>query len=161
MSVPKDREAYNAARRKRYAEDPEFRAQLLAYTKKHVTKNREHYNEYARQWKKKTRKNNPDKARSTDRRLKYKVPDGWYEEQLAKQGGGCAICGRNETGMDSWNKKLKRLSIDHNHKCCPGGNSCGKCVRGILCSKCNPALAMVEEVPDWCAKALAYLSQYS
>ena len=26
---------------------------------------------------------------------------------------------------------------DHDHRCCPGPNSCGKCVRGLTCRACN------------------------
>lgn len=41
---------------------------------------------------------------------------------------GCEVCGSFES-----------LVIDHNHNCCQSANSCGKCVRGVLCSKCNMA----------------------
>lgn len=52
-----------------------------------------------------------------------------YDTLLAHQGGVCAICQRPP-------KKVS-LAIDHDHHCCPGAWSCGKCVRGLLCSYCN------------------------
>jgi hypothetical protein len=53
-----------------------------------------------------------------------------YIDMEKSQNGVCAICKNPEL-------KNNRLSVDHNHACCPGTKSCGKCVRGLLCSKCN------------------------
>lgn len=36
------------------------------------------------------------------------------------------------------------FAIDHNHSCCPGGNGCAKCVRGLLCGACNTRLGSLE-----------------
>lgn len=70
-----------------------------------------------------------------------------YKVMLAAQDGTCAICDRScKTG--------RRLSVDHDHACCPGRKSCGDCVRGLLCYTCNAYLIGVyEKLPadmqDW------------
>lgn len=53
------------------------------------------------------------------------------ETLLALQGSvkmECAVC-----------RSRDDLVIDHDHGCCPGPNSCGACVRGLLCNGCNAA----------------------
>lgn len=60
----------------------------------------------------------------------YNLPPGGYAKLYEAQGGKCAICQR-ATG------KTKRLAVDHDHSCCPGKTSCGRCVRGLLCGPCN------------------------
>jgi hypothetical protein len=54
------------------------------------------------------------------------------------QNGVCAICKNPE-------KHNKRLSVDHDHNCCPETKTCGKCTRGLLCSICNKTLGMVKD----------------
>jgi hypothetical protein len=56
-----------------------------------------------------------------------------YGAMLEAQGGGCAICGRKDSG----NPRTTALHVDHDHMCCPGQRSCGKCIQGILCHVCN------------------------
>ncbi|MHA7261938.1 endonuclease VII domain-containing protein [Arthrobacter sp. TMN-37] len=74
-----------------------------------------------------------------------------YETLLARQGGGCAICG------SSLRADGARLSIDHDHRCCAGEASCGNCIRGILCPNCNRGLGLFQDQPDLLKKAIAYL----
>ncbi len=95
----------------------------------------------------------------------YKMTAGGFERLLLQQGGHCALCSTTQTtGHDG--KKI-RLHIDHDHSCCPGMKSCGKCVRGLLCGGCNALIGMLERIlkdaevvasPDtWTAKAINYL----
>lgn len=48
-------------------------------------------------------------------------------------------------------------NIDHDHKCCPGTKSCGKCVRGILCPKCNKVLGLVDDSRSTLMRLADYL----
>lgn len=72
------------------------------------------------------------------------------------QGGLCFLCGKPETARE-WRgeKKPKMLAVDHDRRCCPGARSCGKCVRGLLCFKCNRDLAIVDN-DEWLQKAIPY-----
>lgn len=63
----------------------------------------------------------------------YSLPPGFYEALYEAQGGRCAWC-RRASGA------TRKLAVDHDHSCCPGATSCGKCARGLLCSACNAFL---------------------
>jgi len=74
-----------------------------------------------------------------------------YKAMLAVQGGGCAICGRVHSG----HKGHKRLHIDHDHKV---QETYGiLVVRGILCSRCNTTLGLLQDDPATLRKAAEYL----
>jgi hypothetical protein len=78
---------------------------------------------------------NPDRVRAMSLRV-YSITPERYEAMLAAQGGRCAICRRPEKALNR-NGVVMQLHVDHDHRCCPGGRSCGKCVRGLLCHACN------------------------
>jgi len=42
----------------------------------------------------------------------------------------------------------RNVHVDHDHFCCPGSNSCGACVRGFVCPRCNHVIASIEGVRD-------------
>ena len=74
----------------------------------------------------------------------YGITGAQYRALLDEQGGVCRICGKAETATHQ-SGSLRRLSVDHDHKCCPGKKSCGKCVRGLLCARCNSAIGLIDE----------------
>lgn len=61
--------------------------------------------------------------------FKYNIDIDWY---LSKIDGPCDIC--NEKPYQN------ALHVEHDHACCGGSGSCGKCVRGLVCASCNTHL---------------------
>lgn len=82
---------------------------------------------------------NKERLRRAQLKHKYAVTPEWYDEQLEKQGGHCAICPSTTSGT-----KGAFFSVDHDHACCPGKKSCGDCVRALLCLRCNNNLGWYE-----------------
>jgi len=81
---------------------------------------------------------------------RYNITYEQYFSILDKQGGVCAVCGKAEFTQ-------RQLCVDHDHTCCPGPVSCGKCIRGLLCSKCNRGLGLLKDSCELLEKALTYL----
>lgn len=74
----------------------------------------------------------------------------------------CAICTKDLLVLkrEGGTGKLKAtLNIDHNHECCPGNRSCGKCIRGPLCSACNMAIGLLRDDPNIIYSALDYIQR--
>jgi len=133
-------------------------------------KRRDHY-QTAKGEAKQYREKNKEKIKqyfidNKERFLEYKSDYNWayrikkeygiYPEQFYemsdKQGGVCAICGREET--ESYNSTVRtgRLCIDHNHET-------GK-LRGLLCMRCNRAMGMFQDNSILLRKASEYLEEY-
>lgn len=81
---------------------------------------------------------------------KYGLTRDDYVNLEKSQNGVCKICGESE-------KYNKRLSVDHDRSCCSGQGSCGKCIRGLLCSTCNKVLGQVNDDKVLLQKMIDYL----
>lgn len=92
-------------------------------------------------------------------RATYNKSIGWYEAQFAKQGGVCGICGKPEHRKGRGGE-VKALAVDHNHRCCAGQVSCGKCVRGLVCEGCNHTLGFAQDSTEILESAILYLKQF-
>ena len=71
-----------------------------------------------------------------------------YDNMLQEQAHCCKACREEFT---------KTPHVDHDHACCPGKLSCGKCVRGLLCGGCNTTLGFMQDSPDKLAALADYL----
>lgn len=88
----------------------------------------------------------------------YAIGIADYEALLQAQGGVCAICEKPPTETLRFQYKTRRLEVDHDHACCPGKKSCGKCIRGLLCLHCNSRLLpAIERNPKLLQSAAEYL----
>ncbi len=56
---------------------------------------------------------------------------------------GCELCGERP-GIDKHGRL--NLFVDHDHSCCAGPHSCGRCVRGFLCPGCNIRIGHLEKL---------------
>lgn len=88
-----------------------------------------------------------EQKRNTKRRYtKYNLTEESFHALLEAQAHICPICGKPDPTY-----------VDHDHNCCDGQHSCGKCVRGILCRNCNTALGMLSDSPEALKRAAQYL----
>lgn len=72
---------------------------------------------------------------------RYQMSDERFADLLAEQDDKCAVC-RGEFGVRT--DGVVQVIIDHDHACCPGHRSCGECVRGLTCQRCNLAVGWYE-----------------
>lgn len=71
------------------------------------------------------------------------------ERLLEQQAWRCAI---GDEPID-----IRSAVVDHDHSCCPGDHSCGKCIRGLLCKPCNAGIGMLQDSVDKAVRAALYL----
>lgn len=95
--------------------------------------------------------NNPLKSRKRGLKAKGLTLEA-YDDLLKKQKGKCLICGVKESDSK------KRFAVDHDHTCCFGQNTCGNCIRGLLCQRCNLVLGQVEDSVPLLKAMVKYLS---
>jgi len=126
--TPEKRAQYNAARRAQYKADPERRKKLC---------------EQAKLW----WSEHPEK-RLDSRIRKFGITGEDYKRLLAKQGGGCAICG----STDAKDGRGSRLFVDQDHET--------RTVRGLLCSKCNFAIGQLDDDTERLRRAILYLRSH-
>jgi hypothetical protein len=92
-------------------------------------------------------KENKETIAANSRKHAYGITQEQFEVKIREQDGKCAIC----------YKPLTRPDVDHDHTCCPGKKSCGKCTRGILCHGCNTFIGLAGDSIEILSNAIQYL----
>jgi hypothetical protein len=83
-----------------------------------------------------------------------------YSRMLHGQDGVCGVCGTDDPSP--W----LNFDVDHDHGCCAGSRSCGLCVRGLLCRRCNCQMQAseywegAEQREEFTPEQRVYLSRY-
>ena len=85
--------------------------------------------------------------------MTYNLTVEQYDALLVAQGGGCAICETKTPGGRG------TFHVDHDHSCCSGRKTCGKCVRGLLCHSCNIGQGHFKDDPARLIASANYLKR--
>lgn len=78
---------------------------------------------------------------------------------LQTQEWRCAVCRERFEAEFSSSGSRGGPFVDHDHACCPGSKSCGNCVRGLLCMRCNTAAGLLRDDPIIIARLGRYLRE--
>lgn len=95
-----------------------------------------------------------DIRRKSHLKRRYNLTTEQFDAMLAAQNNKCAVCERELESR--WH-----TNIDHDHACCPGKKSCGKCIRALLCSSCNQGIGYLQDSPEILLKAVQYLQSHA
>ena len=99
------------------------------------------------------RKTNSDATRIYHLKGNYQMSIADWESLFDSQGRRCACCDTEDSGGRGW-------MTDHDHSCCAGKISCGRCVRGILCCNCNLSLGGARDSVQILNKMIGYLKAW-
>ena len=132
-----NREELNARRRAKRAANPES---ARALQRANYAANRDQRREEARNYRASLA---PGVMRMRDQSWRYGLPPGGFEQWLIKQDFCCYLC-REPLDLE----KKRGVHVDHDHSCCRGNRSCGKCIRGLACHACNTGIGAFGDDPE-------------
>jgi hypothetical protein len=118
---------------------------------KNYQENIQRYKEHAKMFSKRHPSKRRKIARKSHLKITFKMSLEDFTKLFKKQRRRCAGCGSKTHRGNGWN-------VDHDHSCCPGKKSCGKCIRGILCAPCNQALGLLRDSIKVLLRLVGYLS---
>jgi hypothetical protein len=141
--------AKKAAYDREYVRTPERRAKKKAYDLVYCQEHRAEKNAYSLQW----YKDHPEQVRNTRLKRCFNITTEIWDAKFAAQNFRCALCNTADAGKHGWH-------TDHDHSCCPGVNSCGKCIRAILCGTHNKGLGHFQDSSEMLRAAADYIERW-
>jgi hypothetical protein len=97
---------------------------------------------------------NVDRCKNNYLKRQYNTTLEEYNKQILEQAGLCAACHR------PLDLSGKAPPVDHDHACCPGHKSCGKCNRGVIHEQCNKALGCINDDLDILRHLIQYIENW-
>lgn len=129
-----------------YMREYHRRRKAAGYKRIYTPEQYARHKERGKKWRAGSKERTKGRTQVAWRRYMYKLEPETYDALFAKQDGMCALlCGRPIE------------CVDHDHHCCSGAKSCGKCVRGLLCKRCNAAIGSLNEDFELLLRAAKYL----
>lgn len=102
--------------------------------------------EQVRTWNREWYRRNPrslEQNQTMHWRARYGLTPERWTSMLAEQDGCCYLCGEPlDLGA------TRKIHVDHDHSCCRGNRSCGRCVRGLACEECNHGIGQFGDDPE-------------
>lgn len=92
------------------------------------------------------REDHPEATRAHYMKWAWGITPEEFQDLVAAQGGKCANPACERSAED----------LDHDHSCCIGKKTCGRCIRGVLCKRCNYKLGLLERDLDLIQGLLSY-----
>lgn len=129
--------AYQAERQQQPEVKVRRRRQGVTWSRTYREKNREAINAKARA------AYDPALTSARNRAFKFGLSPEETQRRFDEQGGRCYL-GGEPIDLDA----PRGYYVDHAHWCCPGRNTCGKCVRGLTCNNCNVGAGGFGDDPD-------------
>ncbi len=96
----------------------------------------------------------PEKARASRLKHNFGITVEEFDALFLAQNSQCACCGTGDPGVREW-------CVDHDHACCPGRRSCGKCICAILCFRCNSGIGKFDDNPELMLAMARYLELHA
>lgn len=147
------------------------RAWYRRYKEKYPDKLREKSRVSRQKWRVKYPDKDKDHQEKSKKRKRetYQTPEGWlkvraahlkrsfgmtlddYQEIHDRQGGRCAICGREESAR--YRGRVKLLAVDHCHRT--------NKIRGLLCQSCNVIIGTSGDDPLLLLQAIGYIRHHA
>ena len=113
---------------------------VTAWQREHYQNNRQKYIDKSKRWKE------ANETPLQRRQKAYGLTNEEWNTLVDKYDGMCWLC-----------QESPGTVIDHDHSCCGPKRSCGKCVRGYLCQKCNSGLGFLGDNLERLKRAVEYL----
>lgn len=118
--------------------------------------------ECSKQWSREQVLNGDSKRFAFHQKLRrFNLSEDRYDEMVLLQENQCAICKTEDPGFKKGGDGTTAFGVDHDHACCPGRRSCGKCVRSLLCVKCNNGLGCFSDNTEVMDNAIEYLKRWT
>jgi hypothetical protein len=95
--------------------------------------------------------NESPSAPSPARLRRYQMTLADWNDLWVLQEGKCYLC------QVLFSDDIKRVHIDHDHRCCGSLRACYRCLRGLACSRCNLVIGMVGESAELLKRIALYL----